>query len=85
MGTVLFAMGGYGAFLGWYMRMNPTEKMALAPGPAGPALGKTTVRHLDPFLVTREHISKCDTYCFAPARGGAQCWKNVAVNAQQWQ
>ena len=41
MGTVLFAMGGYGTFLGWYMRANPTEKMALAPGPA---LGKTAVR-----------------------------------------
>ena len=34
MGVVLFAMGGYGTFLGWYMRMNPKEKMELAPGPA---------------------------------------------------
>ena len=40
MGTVLFAMGGYGTFLGWYMRSNPSEKMALAPGPA---LGKSAV------------------------------------------
>jgi hypothetical protein len=34
MSVVLFAMGGYGTFLGWYMRMNPKEKMELAPGPA---------------------------------------------------
>jgi hypothetical protein len=38
MGTVLFAMGGYGTFLGWYIRNNPQDKMQLAPGPA---LGKT--------------------------------------------
>merc|ERR1712127_746033 len=42
MGTVLFAMGGYGTFLGWYMRSNPSEKMALAPGP-GPR--QIRVRH----------------------------------------
>ena len=33
MGIVLGAMGGYGTFLGWNMRMNPSQKMELAPGP----------------------------------------------------
>jgi len=39
MGTVLFAMGGYGTFLGWYIRNNPQQKMELAPGPN---IGKTS-------------------------------------------
>jgi len=39
MGIVLGAMGGYGTFLGWNMRMNPSQKMELAPGP-GANLGK---------------------------------------------
>lgn len=39
MGVVLFAMGGYGTFLGWNMRSNPSQKMELAPGPN---LGKST-------------------------------------------
>jgi len=39
MGVVLVGMGGYGAYLGWNMRLNPSEKMALA---SGPNLGKST-------------------------------------------
>ena len=45
MGVVLFAMGGYGTYLGWNMRGNPSEKMELATGP-GAFLGKSTVKTL---------------------------------------
>lgn len=39
MGTVLFAMGGYGTYLGWNIRGNPEAKLDLAPGPN---LGKSS-------------------------------------------
>jgi len=85
MGTVLFTMGGYGTFLGWYMRMNPKEKMALAPGPA---LGKSAVRHLDPSPAARVQISNCDPSRFAlvrwsptlETRGGARAAIFLQVN-----
>lgn len=35
MATVLFAMGGYGTYIGWHIRNNPGEKMNLAPGVLG--------------------------------------------------
>lgn len=34
MGTVLVAMGGYGAYLGWSIRQNNQIAEELAPGPA---------------------------------------------------
>ena len=82
MGTVLFAMGGYGTFLGWYMRINPKEKMALAPGPA---LGKTAVRHLDLSPAARVQISKYvpEIHFVLRSRIGARRWI-VEVTAQRW-
>merc|ERR1711966_576393 len=48
MGIVLFAMGGYGAYLGWSIRSSPGDKLKTAPLPAPLAgsmadLGKSTV------------------------------------------
>ena len=34
MGIVLVALGGYGAYLGWNMRMRPEDKFEVAPLPA---------------------------------------------------
>ena len=47
MGIVLFAMGGYGAYLGWNIRSSPRDKFETAPLPAPLAgsvfdLGKST-------------------------------------------
>ena len=47
MGIVLFAMGGYGAYLGWSIRSSPGDKLKTAPLPAPLAgsmadLGKST-------------------------------------------
>ena len=47
MGIVLFAMGGYGTYLGWNIRSSPKDKFKTAPLPAPLAgsiadLGKST-------------------------------------------
>ena len=47
MGIVLFAMGGYGTYLGWNIRSSPRDKFETAPLPAPLAgsvadLGKST-------------------------------------------
>ena len=47
MGIVLFAMGGYGTYLGWNIRSSPKDKFKTAPSPAPLAgsiadLGKST-------------------------------------------